>query len=226
MYSFCPRAAPCQGPLIPTSLACAGPGAVALSQRKAPVLAIRRHHERPTLTARTPGHDDAAEYPFTAADHQSANRTVKQTLRETDPDRFQRAAIAAVAATGSDDDLSPAHRRFVSQSLDLEAVRRGLLLRAHWHCPQCGAPGSQWTPGCLRTVCGQPAPDRLAHWDLCRIASADELLTLMVSEGYARIGRGRPRHPAAPPAVRPHRLTARVPTRAGPPLNALGPGGR
>ena len=164
------------------------PGAVASLQRKVPVLTIRRHQERLTLSARTPGHDDAAEYLFHAADHQAAEHSVQQAIRETDPARFQRAAMAAVAAAGADDDVSPAHRRFVSQSLDQEAVRRKLLLRPHWHCPQCGAPGSQWTPGCLRTACDQPAPERLAHWDLCRVASADELLTLMVSEGYTRIG--------------------------------------
>ncbi len=152
------------------------------------MLTIQRHQERLTLTARTPGHDDAAEYPVTAADHRAAEHAVQQARRETDPARFQRAAMAAVAAAGADDRVSPAYRRFLSQSLDQESVRRKLLLRPHWHCPRCGAPGSQWTPGCLRTTCGQPAPERLSHWDLCRVASADELLTLMVSEGYARIG--------------------------------------
>lgn len=162
------------------------PGAVACAQRKVPVLTIRRHQGRLTLSARTPGHDDAADYPFSDADHQTARRAVQQALRETAPDRFERACLAAVAAAGGD--VSAAHRRYISQSLDEEAIRRGLLLRAHWHCPQCGGPGSQWTPGCLRIACQQAAPERLAHWDLCRVASADELLTLMVSEGYARIG--------------------------------------
>ncbi len=163
-------------------------GAVALSQRKADVLKIQRRHGRQFLIARTPGHDDAAEYPFTAADHQAAERTVQHTLLEHDPGRFERAALAAAAGSGGRADVSPAHRRYLSQSLDQESVRRGLLLRAHWHCPRCGAPGCQWTPGCLRTACDHPAPERLSHWDLCRVASADELLTLMVSEGYARIG--------------------------------------
>lgn len=152
------------------------------------MLTILRHQERLTLSAHTPGHDDAAEYAFTDSDHRAAEHAVNQAIRETDPARFQRAALAAVAAAGADDKVSPAYRRFVSQTLDQEAVRRSLLLRSHWHCPQCGAPGSQWTPGCLRTACQQSAPERLSHWDLCRVASADELLTLMVSEGYARIG--------------------------------------
>ena len=152
------------------------------------MLKIRRLNGGQFLIARTPGHDDQAQYPFTPADHQAASRAAQQTLREHDPVRFERAAIAALASSGGSDDVSPAHRRYLSQSLDQEAMRRGLLLRAHWHCPRCGAPGSQWTPGCLRTACDQPAPERLAHWDLCRVASPDELLTLMVSEGYARIG--------------------------------------
>ncbi len=164
------------------------PGAFASPKRKVPVLTIRRQHERLTLSARTPGHDDAAEYPVTASDQRAAEQAVQRALQESDPARFQRAAMAAVATAGADDKASPAYRRFVSQSLDQEAVRRNLLLRPHWHCPQCGAPGSQWTPGCLRTACDQAAPERLAHWDLCRVASADELLTLMVSEGYTRIG--------------------------------------
>lgn len=151
------------------------------------MLEIRRHQGRYTLHARTPGHDDAAEYPLTPASHRAAGHIVRKARRETDPTRFERACLAALAAAGGND-LSPAQRRYVSQSLDEEAVRRGLLLRAHWHCPECGAPGSQWTPGCPRTDCRQAAPERLAHWDLCRVASADELLTLMVSEGYARIG--------------------------------------
>ncbi len=176
-----------RGPPISTSLALADSRRLAFSQRKAHVLEIRRHQERYTLHARTPGHDDAAEYPLTPTNHQAACRTVRKVRRETNPARFERACLAAVAAAGGND-LPPAHRRFVSQSLDEEAVRRGLLLRAHWHCPKCGAPGAQWTPGCLRTDCDQAAPERLAHWDLCRVASVDELLTLMVSEGYARIG--------------------------------------
>ena len=139
------------------------------------------------LSARTPGHNDAAEYPFTPVDQQAARRAVREARRETDPARFERACMAAVDAAGSDD-ITPARRRFVSQSLDQEAVRRGLLIRAHWHCPHCGSPGSQWTSGCLRTACDQPAPECLAHWDLCRVASPDELLTLIVSEAYARIG--------------------------------------
>ena len=151
------------------------------------MLEIRRHQGRSTLHARTPGHDDAAEYPLTPASQRAACHTVQKARRQTDPTRFERACLAAVAAAGGND-LSPAHRRYVSQSLDEEAIRRGLLLRAHWHCPECGAPGSQFTPGCLRTACDQPAPERLAHWDLCRVASADELLTLMVTEGYERIG--------------------------------------
>lgn len=162
------------------------------------MLTIRRRDGRMTLTAHTPGHDDAADYAFTPADYQAARRRVRHALRETEPLRFERVCIAA-ADSGSRDDVSPAHRRYVSQSLDQEAVRRGLLLRAHWHCPQCGAPGSQWTPGCLRVACDEPAPQRLAHWDLCRVASADELLTLMASEGYERIA-------AAPHAARLRRL--------------------
>ena len=152
------------------------------------MLKIRRLNGRQFLIAHTLGHDDQAQYLFTPADHQAASCAVRQTLREHDSVRFERAAIAALASSGDGDDVSPAHRRYLSQSLDQEAMRRGLLLRAHWHCPRCGAPGSQWTPGCLRTACDQPAPERLSHWDLCRVASADELLTLMVSEGYARIG--------------------------------------
>lgn len=160
----------------------------ALSQWKVAVLRIQRRAGRMTVIARTPGHHDAAEYAWTPPDYDSARCSVQQTLREADPLRFERACMATVAGLQSGEDVAPARRRFVSQSLDHEAVRRGLLLRAHWHCPRCGAPGSQFTPGCLRTACDQPAPERLAHWDLCRVASADELLTLMVSEGYARIG--------------------------------------
>ena len=152
------------------------------------MLTIQRLNGRVTLTARTPGHDDAAVYEFRPADYQAARRTVERTLREAEPSRFERAWTAAVAGPGGTRDVAPAYRRYVSQSLDHEAVRRGLLLRAHGHCPRCGGPGSQWTPGCLRIACDKPAPESLAHWDLCRVASADELLTLMVSEGYERIG--------------------------------------
>ncbi|MDE2768111.1 MAG: hypothetical protein OXO54_13725 [Chloroflexota bacterium] len=152
------------------------------------MLKIERLDGRLTLQARTPGHDDAAEYAFAPADYEALHRTVEQTLAEAEPARFERACLAALAGLSDEDEASPAQRRYVSQSLDEEAVRRGLLLRAHWHCPRCGAPGSQWTPGCLRIVCDEPAPTSLAHWDLCRVASADELLTLMVSEGYERIG--------------------------------------
>lgn len=151
------------------------------------MLKIERLDGRLTLQARTPGHDDAAEYAFTPAGYAAAHRTVEQTLVEAEPSRFQRGCLAALAGSSDEDEVSPAQRRYVSQRLDEEAVRRGVLLRAHWHCPQCGAPGSQWTPGCLRIVCDEPAPKSLAHWDLCRVASADELLTLMVSEGYERI---------------------------------------
>lgn len=171
-----------------TSLARADPGASALSQWKVDVLKIERLNGRLTLQARTPGHDDAAEYAFTPAGYEAAHRTVEQTLAEAEPLRFERACLAALAGLSNGDEVWPAQRRYVSQRLDEEAVRRGVLLRAHWHCPQCGAPGSQWTPGCLRIVCDEPAPTSLAHWDLCRVASADELLTLMVSEGYERIG--------------------------------------
>lgn len=171
-----------------TSLARAGPGASVLSQWKVDVLKIERLNGRVTLRARTPGHDDAAEYAFTPAGYEAAHRAVERTLAEAEPSRFERACLAALAGSSDKDDVSPAQRRYVSQRLDEEAVRRGVLLRAHWHCPQCGAPGSQWTPGCLRIVCDEPPPEALAHWDLCRVASADELLTLMVSEGYERIG--------------------------------------
>ena len=152
------------------------------------MLTIRRLDGRLTLTARTPGHHDAAEYAFTLAEYEAARRTVERALGEAEPSRFERACLAALAGSSDGEDLSPAQRRYVSQRLDEESVRRGLLLRAHWHCPQCGGPGSQWTPGCPRIVCPEPAPERLAHWDLCRVASADELLMLMVSEGYERIG--------------------------------------
>ena len=186
--------------MISTSLAWAEPpGASALSEGKVDVLTIQRQDGRLTLKARTPGHDDAAEYALAPVDYDAARQKVQQTLHETEPARFERACMAAVAGLGSEDDKSPALRRYVSQRLDQEAVRRELLLRAHWHCPQCGAPGSQWTPGCLRIACDEPAPERLAHWDLCRVASADELLTLMVSEGYERIG-------ASPHAARLRRL--------------------
>lgn len=152
------------------------------------MLKIERLDGRLTLQARTPGHDDAAEYAFAPADYEVAHHTVEQTQLKAAPSQFERACLAALAGLSDEDEASPAQRRYVSQSLDEEAVRRGLLLRAHWHCPRCGAPGSQWTPGCLRIVCDEPAPKSLAHWDLCRVASADELLTLMVSEGYERIG--------------------------------------
>ncbi len=152
------------------------------------MLTIQRHDGRLMFLARTPGHDDAATHGFASADLAAARDAVAQALRETDTDRFERAWTKAVADLSRGTEVSPALRRYVSQRLDEEAVRRGLLLRPHWHCPQCGAPGSQWTPGCLRVACDEPAPERLAHWDVCRVASADELLTLMVSEGYERIG--------------------------------------
>ena len=152
------------------------------------MLKIERLDGRLILRARTPGHEDAAEYAFTAAAYEAAHHTVEQTLLEAAPSRFERACLAALADLSDRDEVSPARRRYVSQCLDEEAVRRGTLLRAHWHCPRCGAPGSQWSPGCLRIGCEEPAPKDLAHWDLCRVASADEMLTLMVSEGYARIG--------------------------------------
>ena len=172
-----------------TSLAWAeSPASTPPSHRKVDVLTIERHDGRLMLLARTPGHDDAATHEFARADLESARDAVAQALRETDADRFERARVKAAADMSRGTDVSPAFRRYVSQRLDEEAVRRGLLLRAHWHCPRCGAPGSQWTAGCLRVACDEPAPERLAHWDVCRVASADELLTLMVSEGYERIG--------------------------------------
>ncbi len=152
------------------------------------MLTIQGQDERLILQARTPGHDDAAAYALSPADRESSRRMVDRTLRESAPDRFERACMAAMSRWARGNDVAPAYRRYVSQRLDEECVRRGLLLRAHWHCPQCGAPGSQWTAGCLRVACDEPAPERLAHWDVCRVASADELLTLMVSEGYERIG--------------------------------------
>lgn len=164
------------------------PGVGAVTKWKVDVLTIQRQDGRLTLRARTPGHEDAAAYAFTPADHETARRIVDRTLRESEPARFERACMAALGGSARGDDVSPAYRRYLSQRLDEECVRRGLLLRAHWHCPQCGAPGSQWTVGCLRIGCDEPAPQYLAHWDLCRVASADELLTLMVSEGYERIG--------------------------------------
>ena len=92
--------------------------------------------------------------------YEAAHRTVEQTLLETEPSRFERACLAALAGSSDGDEMSPAQRRYVSQRLDEEAVRRGLLLRAHWHCPQCGAPGSQWT----RAACELfvPSPRRNA----------------------------------------------------------------
>ena len=164
------------------------PGVGAATKWKVDVLTIQRQDGRLLLRARTPGHDDAAAYALTSADHETARRLVDRTLGESEPAQFERACMAAVPGSARGNVSSPAVRRYVSQRLDEACVRRGLLLRAHWHCPQCGAPGSQWSPGCLRIDCDEPAPEHLAHWDLCRVASADELLTLMVSEGYARIG--------------------------------------
>ena len=54
-------------------------GASALTQWKVDVLTIQRQNGRLTLQARTPGHDDAAEYAFMPADYQAARRTVEQT---------------------------------------------------------------------------------------------------------------------------------------------------
>lgn len=164
------------------------PGVGAVTKWKVDVLTIQRQNGRMILRARTPGHDDAAAYALGPADHESARRIVERTLRESEPAQFERACMAAVSGSAGGNDVAPAYRRYVSQRLDEACVRRGLLLRAHWHCPQCGAPGSQWSSGCLRIDCDEPAPKHLAHWDLCRVASTDELLTLMVSEGYARIG--------------------------------------
>ncbi len=84
--------------------------------------------------------------------------------------------------------MAPGIRRYISQAFDDEAVARGLLLRGHWHCPRCGSPGSQWSAGCLSAACPHPGPTGDAQWDHCRVATRDDLLTLMVSEGYQRAG--------------------------------------
>ena len=103
-------------------------------------------------------------------------------------ERFEHAWVCQVMAAATDAQAAPGIRRYVSQAFDDEALARGLLLQGHWHCPRCGTPGSQWSAGCRVAACPQPPPTSDAHWDHCRVATRDELLTLMVSEGYQRAG--------------------------------------
>ena len=193
---------PARSPCLNERLTCSKSGASTGANSSSPTL-------RATTTRRN--------ILFTPADHQAASCAVRQTLREHDSVRFERAAIAASAELGKTAMKSqPAHRRYLSQSLDQEAVRRGLLLRAHWHCPSLWRarqpvdtrlppnrlrPPRAGTSGALG-----PLPRRLrrraAHPDGQRGLRADR--------------RGQPRRQAPPPSVRPHRLAAPVPTRAGP----------
>ena len=134
------------------------------------------------------GQQDYAQYQAPAQDVRAAQAELRALLAVRANEHFEHAWITCVTELAAEPAGQPAVRRFLSQSLDEAALARGLLLRAHWHCPTCGSPGSQWAPGCWQTFCAQAGPVRRAHWDHCRVAARDELLTLMVSEGYERVG--------------------------------------
>lgn len=152
------------------------------------MLDLHFQRDRACLFAQSPGHQDYAQYEAPAQDLRAAQAELRALVAIRENEHFEHAWIMRVTELAADPAGQPTLRRFLSQSLDGEALARGLLLRAHWHCPICGSPGSQWGPGCWQTFCTHAGPVRRAHWDHCRVADRDELLTLMVSEGYERIG--------------------------------------
>ena len=141
------------------------------------------------ITAQSEGHADKARYAVPTGALRSAMAQTRDGLRLEDFERFEHAWVSQVMAVVTDARAAPGIRRYVSQAFDDEALSRGLLLQGHWHCPRCGSPGSQWSAGCLAAACPHPGPTGDAQWDHCRVATRDDLLTLMVSEGYQRAGR-------------------------------------
>ena len=141
------------------------------------------------ITAQSEGHADKARYAVPTAALRSAMAQTREALRLEEFERFEHAWVSQVMSAVTDARVAPGIRRYISQAFDDEALARGLLLQGHWHCPRCGSPGSQWSAGCLAATCPHPAPTGDAQWDHCRVATRDDLLTLMVSEGYQRAGR-------------------------------------
>ncbi len=141
------------------------------------------------VTAQSEGHADKARYAVPTAALRAVMSQTRAGLRLEAFERFEHAWVSQVMGAVTDARLAPGIRRYISQAFDDEALARGLLLQGHWHCPRCGSPGSQWSAGCLAAACPHPAPTSDAQWDHCRVATEDELLTLMVSEGYQRAGR-------------------------------------
>ena len=152
------------------------------------MLEVRYDHDRAFVFAQSPAHDDYAEYEAPARELRAAVAELRDISALVETERFEHAWITRVVELVSDAAARPAVRRFLSQALDEAAVARGLLLQTHWHCPACGSPGSQWSPGCWQGFCARGGAAPRAHWDHCRVASRHELLTLMVSEGYDRVG--------------------------------------
>jgi len=141
------------------------------------------------ITAQSEGHADKARYAVPTAALRSAMAQTRDGLGLKEFERFEHAWVSQVMGAVTDARVAPGIRRYISQVFDDEALARGLLLQGHWHCPRCGSPGSQWSAGCLAAACPHPAPTSDAQWDHCRVATLDDLLTLMVSEGYQRAGR-------------------------------------
>ena len=166
------------------------PAARPLPELKEPVLLdLHFDGDAAHLFAQSPDHDDYAEYLSSARALRAAAAELRTLARIRPLEHFEHAWISRVLELVADPDAEPAVRRYVSQSCDQLAIERGALLTGHWHCPACGSPGSQWSPGCAQTFCTHPAPERRAHWDHCRVTTRDDLLTLMISEGYERVGR-------------------------------------
>lgn len=140
------------------------------------------------ITAQSEGHADKARYAVPTPALRAAMSQTRAGLQCQEFERFEHAWVSQVMAAVTDARMAPGIRRYISQAFDDEALARGLLLQGHWHCPRCGSPGSQWSAGCLAAACPHPAPTSDAQWDHCRVATRDELLTLMVSEGYQRAG--------------------------------------
>lgn len=141
------------------------------------------------ITAQSEGHADKARYAVPARALRAAMAQTREALGLEEFERFEHAWVSQVLGAVTDARVAPGIRRYISQAFDDEALARGLLLQGHWHCPRCGSPGSQWSAGCLAATCPHPAPSSDAQWDHCRVATQDDLLTLMVSEGYQRAGR-------------------------------------
>ncbi len=143
---------------------------------------------RGLLIAQSEGHEDYGRYETPAPALRAAEREFQDIVSLRQNEHFEHAWISRVLACVADPSVPAAVRRYLSQGLDEAAVERGLLLQPHWHCPQCGSPGSQWGPGCALAYCPHEPPVRRSHWDYCRVAARHELLTLVVSEGYDRVG--------------------------------------